>query len=241
MRLSIGQVMELNRYPVKSFRGERLDSCEVESYGLHGDRFCAFYDETKQGWSSYVTASEIPGLLAYEARLVDEEIRITSPEGLAYEWNEELLADMQRHSKKKLSMTSCRAPNMENPDLMSVDVASVLIVTDASLRKLEAIWGKNLDRDRFRANLVIAVDDDALDESSWIGRRLHIGGAELQVDSWCQRCAMITIDPNTMERDPSLLRKVNEQMNLNFGLYASVKRTGRIAAGDLVYLDSDFR
>jgi hypothetical protein len=47
---------------------------------------------------------------------------------------------------------------------------------------------------------------------------------------------MITIDPETLERDASLLKKVIAEMNLNFGVYASVKKTGQIDIGDKVYL-----
>jgi uncharacterized protein YcbX len=133
-------------------------------------------------------------------------------------------------------MSSYRASNPENPDLMSVDSASVLIVTDASLRKLEAKWGKRLDKRRFRANLIISLYEHTFDEGDWIGKRLSAGNTELQVESYCERCTMITIDPDTLERDTSLLKKVNEELNLMFGVYASVKKTGQIQVGDKVYL-----
>jgi uncharacterized protein YcbX len=45
----IGEILQINRYPVKSFAGERLNSVGLESYGLHGDRSHAFVDDTKEG------------------------------------------------------------------------------------------------------------------------------------------------------------------------------------------------
>lgn len=235
MRL-VGEISEIIRYPVKSFAGEGLETCNINTYGLYGDRFCAFYDKTKEGWESFFTARDIPNMLSYKANLVEEGVCITSPDGRTFSWDEDLLEEIQRLSNRKMSMMSYQAPNPENPDLMSVDMSSVLIISDSALQKLEALWAKKLDKRRFRANLIVSLDDDTFNESNWIGKRLSVGSAELQVDSCCERCSIIAIDPDTLERDTSLLKKVYEEMNLNFGVYASVKRTGHIQVGDKVYL-----
>ncbi|MBD0382885.1 MOSC domain-containing protein [Paenibacillus sedimenti] len=232
----VGQISEINRYPVKSFAGESVETCTINTYGLYGDRFCAFVDETKEGWDSFITARDIPNMLAYKAKLIDKGVSVTSPNGLTFSWNEELLDEIQRYSKRKISMTNYKAPNPENPGLMSVDLASVLIITDSSLHKLEAMWGKNLDKQRFRANLIVSIDENTFNENDWIGKQISIGDTKLQIESYCERCSIITIDPDTLVRDTSLLKKVNEQMNLCFGLYASVKNPGQIHVGQKVYL-----
>ncbi|MGM0883763.1 MAG: MOSC domain-containing protein [Bacillota bacterium] len=236
MTLLVGKISGINRFPVKSFAGENLGTCTIDRYGLYGDRFCAFYDETKEGWDSFFTARDIPNMLAYKAMLVDDEVSVLSSDGRTFGWNENLLVEIQKYSKRKISMASYKAPNPENPDLLAVDLASVLIITDESLRKLEAIWGNRLDARRFRANLVVSLDENKINEIDWIGKRLSVGNAEFEVDIPCERCSMITIDPNTLERDSSLLKKVNEEMGLIFGVYASVKKTGQINVGDHVYL-----
>ncbi|WP_246096228.1 MOSC domain-containing protein [Paenibacillus sinopodophylli] len=237
----IGEISAINRYPVKSFAGESLESCEIDIYGLAGDRCYAFYDETKEGWDSFFTAREIPAMLSYQAALNDvqsasmvhPEIRVTSPEGKTFSWDAALLEEVQKHSKKKMLIRSYKT---NTPELKAVDEGSILIITSTSLRSLEQIWGKELDERRFRANVVVKVDDSALDEKEWIGRRIAIGSAELQVDKYCDRCSMVTLDPDSLERDASLLRKINEEMNLNFGVYASVIKTGAIQNGDQVSL-----
>lgn len=236
MTILVGEISEINRFPVKSFAGENLGSCTIDTYGLYGDRFCSFYDETKEGWDSFLTARDIPNMLAYKAMLVDDGIRVRSPDGRILGWNEDLLAEIQKYSKRKISMTGYKAPNPENADLMAVDLASVLIITDESLRKLEAIWGNRLDARRFRANLVVSLDENKINEVDWIGKRLSVGNAQFQVDTSCERCSIITIDPDTLERDASLLKKVKEEMSLVFGVYASVKKTGQLHVGDNVYL-----
>lgn len=236
----IGKIKEINRYPIKSFAGESLDRCKVEKYGLYGDRIHAFIDETKDGWDSYFTARSIPKMLVYRAKLENGNcenemgaVSITSPDGRVLKWNEHLLTEIQTYSKKKMAMMSC---NMENSELMAVDASSILIITDSTIRRLEEIWGKELDPRRFRANLVVEIEDIAFHEQNWIGKGLSVGSAELQVDTYCERCSMITIDPDTLERDSSLLKKVNEEMNLKFGVYASVRKTGQIHIGEKVYL-----
>ncbi|MFC0391393.1 MOSC domain-containing protein [Paenibacillus mendelii] len=237
---SIGHISEINRYPVKSFAGETLQTSLIESYGLYGDRLHAFIDETKEGWSRYYTARQAPSMLSYKTQLIGEDsgeraphVRVTSPDGRIFNWDEALLREIQAFSKRKLSMLTCKP---EASELAAVDTGSILIITDSTLRKLEAMWGKRLDPRRFRANLVVTLDDESIHEGDWIGKQLSVGSAQLQVDQYCERCMMITIDPDTLEPDKSLLKKVNEELGLNFGVYASVKRTGQIHVWDNVFV-----
>ncbi|WP_164545798.1 MOSC domain-containing protein [Paenibacillus albus] len=159
-------------------------------------------------------------------------VAITAPDGRKLQWNEELLQEIQQFAKPELSLLEHRP---SSPELLAVDASSILIVTDKSVRKLEAMWGKPLDPLRFRANLLVTLEDEDGDEGSWLGKRLIVGTAELQIDEYCERCSMITIDPETFDRDPSLLRKVNEELNLHFGVYASVVKPGHVRVGDGVY------
>ncbi|RAP73699.1 MOSC domain-containing protein [Paenibacillus montanisoli] len=242
MQTRIGTLAALNRYPVKSFGGEALQSSRIEPYGLYGDRSHAFIDETKEGWDRYFTARTAPAMLRYKAALSVEEpgesahfpgLRITAPDGRAMQWDDALLQEIQPYSRQKLTLL---AHTPQSLDLLAVDTASVLIITDSSLRKLEAMWGKPLDPLRFRANMLITLEDGASDENGWLGKQLTIGSARLQVDECCERCSLITVDPASLERDPSLLRTVNERLQLNFGVYASVRQTGDVRVGDAVYL-----
>ncbi|MED4205471.1 MOSC domain-containing protein [Neobacillus mesonae] len=236
MAVKVGTISSITRYPVKSLAGEPLDSCQIETYGLHGDRFCAFYDAEKTGWESFITARQIPNMLAYKASLLNEEITVVSPDGREFRWDEALLTEIQPYYPKKISMTSVQAPHPVTPELLSVDTASILIVTDTTIRKLEKLWGERLDARRFRPNFIVAVEEESINEKDWIGKRLSIGNVELQVDQFCERCAMITIDPETLVRDLSLLKKVYDEMNMHFGVYASVKKTGQVKVGDQLLL-----
>lgn len=238
MNKLIGNILSINRYPVKSFAGETLESCMIEPYGMEGDRFCAFYDESKQGWSRYVTARNIPAMLSYQARYANGDIRVSAPDGRTFGWDEHLLEEIQSLSRVPVTMSELKSahPDTALPQLLSVDGASILLVTDGSLRKLETMWGKPLDARRFRANFIVGLNDDSFFEGDWIGRELSIGDVRLKVDSFCERCIMIATDPDHQKRDPSLLKIVNQKLNLRFGVYASVIKTGEIRLQDPVEL-----
>jgi uncharacterized protein YcbX len=65
----------LRRYPVKSCRGEDLDSAVVEPWGLAGDRRWMVVDES----GVQVTARELHSLLTVVPELVPGGIRLTAP------------------------------------------------------------------------------------------------------------------------------------------------------------------
>ncbi len=233
----VGSILEINRYPVKSMAGESLEACDIVSYGVLGDRQAAFYDVTKTGWARFATARSIPKLLSYRASFKDGEIEVASEDGRMFRWNRELLEDVQRLTSTNLTLSRFQEGHPEEEGLLSVDAASILLVTDASLKELEAACGMELDQRRFRGNFVVKLRDGAPGEGEWIGRRLRIGSAELQVDGFCDRCSMITYDPGNLERTPAVLKQVNERFGLNFGVYASVVRPGRVSAGDELFLE----
>ncbi|NBD23245.1 MOSC domain-containing protein [Paenibacillus sp. T1] len=234
MQATLGHISEINRFPVKSFGGERLEHCDLEPHGMLGDRIGAFYDETKAGWNKFVTARNIPDMLAYQARYDNGEIRVTGADGRTFGWNDDLLGDIQKLTSTPISMSRLKEPHPEHSQLMSVDEGSLLLVTDASIRRLAELWGKDVDQRRFRGNFVVTLAGGAPDEEEWLGRTLAIGDVRLRVDSRCERCVMITMDPDTRAKDPSLLKQVNQSFGNHFGVYASVVRTGRIRLGDQV-------
>jgi uncharacterized protein YcbX len=237
----IGTISVMARYPIKSFAGELVAACDVAHYGLVGDRMHAFVDESREGFARYITARQIPEMLQYKAMWMDQanqteapQIKVTAPDGRVFGWDDQLLAEIRRFSERSFSRMTFKP---EDAELMAVDNESILIITDVSLRALEQQWGKSLDERRFRANLIIAMNEGkAFAETEWLGRTVRIGGVELQVNAECHRCAMVTIDPDHIGKDASLLDELIKQRNQNFGVYASVVKEGSIRQGDSVYL-----
>lgn len=215
----------------------------VEGYGLYGDRSHAIVDTGKQGWDRFITARTIPHMLGYRAVFENEDdaaaefppLRITAPDGSIMRWDRQLLAHFQQQTSRDIALER-HSPHAAG--LLAVDTASVLIVTGSSLREVERMWGKALDRRRFRANLLIELSEDKpFAETKWLNRRIAIGSAAFRIDEPCERCTVVTLDPDLLHKDPSLLNLLHRQTGLTFGVYASVVAKGGIAVGDPVRLE----
>ena len=89
---------------------------------------------------------------------------------------------------------------------------------------------------RFRPNLVVDAPGRDFPEDAWVGRVLRIGGLRMRVDQRDQRCVMVTIDPDTLARDPAILRAIARERDTRFGVYGSTVEPGRVAVGDPVEL-----
>ncbi|WP_369809939.1 MOSC domain-containing protein [Gracilibacillus caseinilyticus] len=104
---------------------------------------------------------------------------------------------------------------------------------------MEDLWDKDkVDLRRFRPNLFISLlDKKPFIEEEWIGRRIKIGQeVDMEFVGHCKRCMIITVDPENAERDPSLHKTVIKERKNNFGVYASVIKTGDIHIDDEVHL-----
>ena len=54
--------------------------------------------------------------------------------------------------------------------------------------------------------------------------------------SRCERCVVITKDPDTTATTPALLRVLTQTQETCMGVYCRVTRPGRVAAGDHVHV-----
>jgi uncharacterized protein YcbX len=125
----------------------------------------------------------------------------------------------------------------ESPPGTYFDVYPLLVVTDATLRKLRAIAPSSvIDVRRFRPNLVIATESEGFPELAWSGKQLRVGGATIDVLVPCPRCVMITHGFGDVPQDPGLMRSVVKEANQNVGAYARVGSAGEVRVGDAVEL-----
>ncbi|RST76086.1 MOSC domain-containing protein [Siminovitchia acidinfaciens] len=233
----IGHIKEIVRHPVKSFHGENVQKTKIMEYGLYGDRSHAFLDEKRPG--KFLTITQFQEMVQYKARFVGEEIidnypkvEIMTPEGKVFEWgDEELFTEIENKSKRKVSPITY---NPSHVPLGAIEEEHIQLVTDVSVEKLKEIWGKSVNYRRFRPNLLISlVDKTPFVEEEWFGKRIKIGRqVELELKRHCERCMIITVDPDNAERDPSLLKTVVKERENRFGIYATVIKTGEIHVGD---------
>ena len=111
---------------------------------------------------------------------------------------------------------------------------SVSIMSRASHAAVAARLGGALEEERWRGN--IWLDGAApWEEFEWVGQRLRIGAAELDVVSPVERCLHTAANPRTGERDADTLGVLNGTFgHQNFGIYAAVVKGGDVAIGDTV-------
>jgi len=125
----------------------------------------------------------------------------------------------------------------ESPPGTYFDAYPLLIVTEATLRKLRALAPSSvIDVRRFRPNLVIATEAEGFPEAAWTGKSLQVGGATIDVVGPCPRCVMITHGFGAVPQDAGLMRTVVKEADQNVGAYASVASGGEVRIGDAVEL-----
>jgi uncharacterized protein YcbX len=212
------QVAELWRYPVKSLRGERLEVADVGWDGIAGDRLA----HVRQQSGRVVTSRFRPGLLGLQGSLGDD--------------GEPLVAGLPWDSAGARELVRAAAgPGVELVPFNGADRGQrydVLPLTVLTTSMAEAVGA---DRRRFRPNLVIAGAVD-LDEAGWAGYGLRAGGVVIGVRNRRTRCVMTTFDPDTLQQDPGVLRRIVRSFGGEVALDCWVVEPGRVTEGDPVEL-----
>lgn len=234
----VGHVQMLFRHPVKAMRGEQLQTCRVDRFGFYGDRSHYFLDESRGG--RYLSADRVPALLGYQATMPNEcggeqypPVQVVARDGSVHDWGESLFAHV--HKTVGGPVRPVRSTPQEGGKNWE---DHILLVTDASLREIARLAKvEPLDPRRFRANLVIALDEDApFAEDAWIGKQLRVNDVMLKVSKPCDRCMYVNIDPDTLAINPAVLKACHQHHGNAFGVYASVVAPGTVSAGDAVFL-----
>ena len=98
--------------------------------------------------------------------------------------------------------------------------------------------GTSLDKRRFRANIYVDLKSGkGFDEDALVGRTVRLGAkATIAVMERDPRCKMITLDPETAQANPEVMRCVAKGHDGTAGVYAAVLVEGVIRAGDSIAL-----
>ena len=218
-------VTEVWRYPVKSMAGERLEACTITDRGLEGDRRWAFIDRSATRDGKWFNIKQHTPLMTYHARLAGGELEVVGANGDTVALADDLLPRFRAEADRPIELRELPGENF--------DAAHVLIVNLSTVKAFELEAGIPIDPRRFRANLYV----DGLDpeeELRWLGRVVRAGDAELEVVDRCERCKVITMDPDTTEATPELLRLLVQLHDERLGVYCRVVKPGRVAVGDFV-------
>lgn len=180
-----------------------------------------------------MTARRAHALLGFGARYDDHEaaegVRVTTPGGGELGWDDPALA-------AEVGAAVGRPVRLARSAVGVHDAAPVHILGTGSLAAAAA-WadGEDVDRRRFRANLIVEMNDTRpFAEAAWVGATIAIGaedGPVLQVVSPTERCAVTTFDPDTLARDTRILAGLARETENLFGVYALVARSGWVEVG----------
>lgn len=154
---------------------------------------------------------------------------------------EELNAIFGREPGEPLPDLSVFPPEIvefESPPGTHVDAFPLMLLTESSLAGLaRLVPDAVVDIRRFRPNVVIRDAVDGFPEQSWVGRRLALGEAELEITTGCPRCVMVTREIDSdVPADRTVLRAIVRELDQQFGVYATVVRPGPVRVGDPVRL-----
>ena len=115
--------------------------------------------------------------------------------------------------------------------------ASVSLITSGSLDELARRLGSPVADAQLRATFTVGTDGPH-HEDAWIGRRLALGDAEIEVRGPIPRCRVIDLDPHTGAVRADVLRALagyrRRPGGAMFGVDAVVIRPGRVLVGDRV-------
>src|SRR5438067_2157169 len=259
---TIGTVESLWRYPVKSMCGEELDELFAGYAGVYGDRLFAFESSVSPRGFPFFTGRDQRQMIRYRARFRNPEkaarpVNLSDAEELGSGVNpisadaSELMVDVETPSGKtfaiddpglidnlRLNIDGKHELRLLRSDKAITDCRPLSIFAVQTAEKLAEESGVPVDKRRFRANIYLDLTaSDGFAENKLVGRSLRIGAkvtiAILQRDA---RCMMITLDPDTAEKTPAILKTVAQAHEGMAGIYGAVLREGMIRKGDAVEL-----
>jgi uncharacterized protein YcbX len=223
--------------------GTATDSAVLGWHGLDGDRRFAFRRVEDDSGFPWLTASRLPELLLYH------------PVGLDESTGEPLPTHVRTPAEAHVELGSAELKSElaerfgSGVDLMKLnhgifDEATVSLITLATIAGISREAGFDLDRRRFRANIVVETESgEPFLEDGWVGLMLVFGEKDprpaVSVTLRDARCMMINLDPETGAHDARVMKTVVRLNNNNAGVYATVVRSGAIRVGDRVSLVSE--
>lgn len=234
--ISVGRIAGLWRYPVKSMGPEALQETHIGWNGLAGDRRWAFVRNNMERSSfPWLTLREVPNMAQYIPLFSDPGSPDTSPTivrtptGELFDVTDPVLG-------AELSQCGVRLIRYARGIF---DTFPLSLITTQTIARLGEMVGEELDVQRFRPNILVdAVEDSPFQEDEWVGHVLRLGGVRMRVDKRDGRCVVITVDPTTAKRSPSILRAVRQERQGSLGVYGTTVEQGTVAVNDALLIET---
>jgi uncharacterized protein YcbX len=246
------QVETIYRYPVKTLTGEGLASTLLHPDGaIAGDRIFAIaqadcgFDEATPSWRSkreLVCLARNPDAMSLDARYdeVADTLTLRAADGGVIEASPaspDGRAMLESFIAQAIPGALRGTPRLiRAPEIHFTDQSRKLIslIGLPSLRALEQTVGAARDPLRFRANIYLEGLEPWA-EFDWVGRRLRLGAAVIEVVERIDRCAATGLNPVTRQRDANPVQELMRHFgHADCGVFARVVIGGAVAPGDAV-------
>ncbi len=116
------------------------------------------------------------------------------------------------------------------------DLFPLHIMTTGSLTHMQTISGNtNFSVERFRPNILVSNSmTNAVEEFTWNGLSLSLGGVRIKVEAETVRCSIPGRAQFGIVEDKTIVQAVARLSNRHLGVYASVLDEGTIHQGDAI-------
>jgi hypothetical protein len=256
----IGTVESLWRYPVKSMRGEELDELFAGYAGVYGDRVFAFESSANAKGFPFFTGRDKREMIRYRPRFRQPDkaaqpinwlasstlgsgvtalyadpddlmVDVETPDGKSVPIDDPALIEILRrevHGEHRLKLLRSRRA--------LTDCRPLSLLSVQTAKKIGDETGVTVDKRRFRANVYLDLTSTGgFAEDQLLGKSLRIGPkVEVSILQRDGRCMMITLDPDTAEKTPAILKTVAQAHEGMAGVYGAVLAEGILRKGDSV-------
>ena len=257
---ALGTIESLWRYPVKSMRGETLDEIFVSFAGVMGDRLYGIVNGDGNPAFPWYTIRDYEELLLYQPRYKNHSatlqpenlavaqtmspginslypdtnqfsVEVETPKGDSYSLDDDFLEHLK-------SLTGDRSLSLHFSQRSQFDCRPLSIFSVQMRDLLAEELNMDIDKRQFRANFYVKwKDDKPAYEKDLVGHRLKIGDRlEINVLERDPRCKVITVNPDTAEVEPKLIKHIAQSHEGYAGVYGAVLVEGIVKAGDTIQL-----
>ena len=230
--------------------------------GVYGDRLFAFKSSASPKGFPYLTGREQRQLLRYRPRFRQPDkaarpINLTEAENMPPGVNPvsaepaELMVEVETPTGETVAIDDPKLIDMLRKGIdeqhhlsllrserAMTDCRPISIFSLQSAQRLAEETGIPMDKRRFRANVYVDLASaEGFAENEFVGQSLRIGPkVVVTILERDPRCMMITLDPDTGEKTPAILKKVAQAHDGMAGVYGAVMVEGMLHKGDSVEL-----
>ena len=242
--------MRLNLAPVKSLALEHPDELELTHAGAPHDRRFFLVDDNDRMVRGAYFGPLVRVRPAFDAAA--DTLTLTFPEGTTVGGplarGKQILASffgkrpvpgrlVDGDFAEALSAYASRPLRLVETEHAGTGTDAAIPVSILSRESVAAVGA--LDARRFR--MLIEIDGcEPLEEETWDGRMLRVGDTVVRAGTAVARCANVTYDPDTGERDFDTLRAIaayrgrRRDGEICLGIYGQVEHPGGVRVGDEV-------